>query len=138
MKDYGLANFETIATRTLKDAGEPVVIIGPCVCQPSDGAAARRWYFCLVTCDLDKQFRIDTASVPGEGREETEAARTSFMQILAARDVAVHDAEDELTMARLCERLWPGEDATKMRQEVEAELMARASHDVDKEGGANG
>jgi hypothetical protein len=46
------------------------------------------------------------------------------MRTLAAHPPRIiHDTEDELTAARLCETLWPGEHITALRKAVEAELQ---------------
>jgi hypothetical protein len=77
----------------------------------------------------DKQFRTDTVTVDlswGEGLDGAEAARASFLRMLVTRKpLVIHEVEDEVTMARLCERLWPGERVTKLRQAVEDEYRAR-------------
>jgi hypothetical protein len=120
---------ETAVDYALKDAGEPCIIVGPCCYQPSDGSAAKRWYFCISTCGSDKQFRTDMVTVdPSWGIEQggAEVARARFLQTLITRKpLVIHDVGDEVTMARLCESLWPGERVTKLRQAVEADYRAR-------------
>jgi hypothetical protein len=62
----------------------------------------------------------------GDGQEGAEAARAGFLQMLMTRKpLVIHDVGDEVTMARLCESLWPGERVAKLRQAVEAEYRAR-------------
>jgi hypothetical protein len=129
MKDIGISTMKAVADYALGDAGEPCIVVGPCCYQPSDGRTARRWYFCISTCGPDKQFRTDSVTVDpswGEGLDGAEAARASFLRMLMTRKpLVIHDVGDEVTMARLCESLWPGEWVTKLRQAVEDEYRAR-------------
>jgi hypothetical protein len=119
---------ETVAA-TIGDAGEPCVVVGPCCFQPTDGKMSKRWYFSVLTCGPDKQFRTDRVDIDpswGEGSDGAHAARESFLEVLATRkSVAVLDASDELTAVRWGESLWPGERITRLRQDMEAEYRAR-------------
>jgi hypothetical protein len=127
--DLRVTTMEAVADYALRDAGEPCIVVSPCCYRPSDGIAAKYWYFCISTCGPDKQFRTDMVTVDpswGEGRKAAETARARFLQSLMTRKpLVVHDAGDEVTVARLCESLWPGERITKLRQSVETEYRAR-------------
>jgi hypothetical protein len=135
MKDIGILTMKAAADYALGDAGEPCIVVGPCCFQPSDDAypqraAARRWYFCISTCGPDKQFRTDSVTIDdpswGEGLDGAKATRAEFLRMLVTRKpLVIHDVGDEVTMARLCERLWPGDRVTKLRQAVEDEYRAR-------------
>jgi hypothetical protein len=52
--------------------------------------------------------------------------------LVTRKPLVIHDAGDEVTMARLCESLWPGEQVTKLRQATENEYRARGWIDPEK------
>jgi len=121
-----------IVAFTLSDAGDPHVVVGPLCNQRSDGTSARRWYFCISTCDQDKCFRTDSvtlATAPGIDPDDIaamERTRAALIKQLAAYPPRViHDVDDEIAAVRLCEALWPGERITALRQAVEAEYQER-------------
>jgi hypothetical protein len=129
MKDLGITSVEKIMEYSIKDAGDINVVVGPSCYMPSDGKQAKRWYFCISTCDRTKRFRSDSVTVDsswGEGLEGCEKARGSLIMALTARRPRViHTAEDEVTAARLCEALWPGRHISKLRRAIEAEYRGR-------------
>ncbi|MGE0660438.1 MAG: hypothetical protein AB7O63_13145 [Reyranellaceae bacterium] len=95
------------------------VIIGPATWQPADTTEGRRWYFTVATCGPDG-FRCD--QVVCGSRPDTERGRSAFMVAMMARlPRVIHDTDDELYMARLCESLWPGERISRLRRGVERE-----------------
>jgi hypothetical protein len=121
-----------IVAFTLSDAGDPHVVVGPLCNQRSDGTSARRWYFCISTCDRSRAWRTDSvtmAASPGADPDDIavmERTRAALIKRPAAYPPRViHDVDDEIAAVRLCEQLWPGERITVLRQAVEAEYRER-------------
>ena len=105
-----------IADHITDNSGDGTVVVGPICWQPSDGTSAKIYSFIVATSDRQKGVRfnrITTAGNPGR-------VRADFIMALARRHVIIHDVDDELYMARLCEALWAGERISKIRQGLEA------------------
>ena len=95
-------------------------MIGP-VCWASRQGRQKEWYFTIASCGKDKQFRNDMI-VTGASQSLGEEIRAGVtMAFLACRPLVVHDTDDELYMAKVCETLWPGERISRIRAEIEAE-----------------
>jgi len=104
----------------LRDATDPNVVVGPILWQPHAGG--RRWYFIVSTCGPDG-LRCDKLDVEGDADKADEVRAGLFLALVQRRPLVVHDTDDELYMARLCETLWPGERITRLRQGVELERV---------------
>jgi hypothetical protein len=113
-----------LATEIADWATDRHVIIGPVRWQPSDGKAAKRYYFVFSTVWPDGFQNI---SVQGEDKQHTEECRRALWFALVAlrRPLVVHDMESEIDTARLIERIWPCKRATLLRQAVEKEQVER-------------
>ena len=94
------------------------VVVGPVQWHPH--AEGPRWYFMVATCGPDG-FRCDKLDVEGDADEADDVRAALFGALIQRRPLVVHDTDDELYMARLCETLWPGERITRLRQGVELE-----------------
>jgi hypothetical protein len=105
----------------LSEANDICVVVGPLLWQPSDGTAAKIWYFIVATSEAGRGFRCDQITTP-----DGEADRTAFLlELIRRRPIIVHDMGDEVSMARLCEALWPGDRITAIRKRVEADYASR-------------
>jgi hypothetical protein len=113
---------EQFADYVVRDAGDLQIVVGPLVWKPSDGAASKCWYFTVASAGAAREFRLDCVEVAAKTRDQQR------MMVVAAfwrrRPRVVYEIDDELTMARLCERLWPGERITKLRATIERERGA--------------
>ena len=108
-----------VVDHCLAGAVDLQVVIGPVTWQPADTAEGRRWYFMIATCGADG-FRAD--QVIADTRRATRRARRAvIVALVARRPRLIHDVDDELEMARLCECLWPGERIAQLRRAVERE-----------------
>jgi len=101
------------------------VVISPVRWQPSDGKAAKRFYFTVSTCAPDGFFNM---SIQGEDEQHAEQIRASLYLAFVElrRAIVLHDMDSEIDTIRLVECLWPCERATRVRQAVEKELANRA------------
>jgi hypothetical protein len=98
----------------------PQIVIGPVVWEPKD--EGRFWHFVVATGDGDGAH-FDQLGSPE--RHLAEELRTAlFLALLEERSIVLHDLDDELQMARLCEGLWPSEKASRVRAGIEAEQAA--------------
>lgn len=104
----------------LRGLADNVVVIGPICWRPSDGRAGRMHYF-IVASGERGEYRCDQLICDEQGKDRAEL-------ILAFADcrppLVIIDTDDELEMAKMCERIWPGTRATKLRKNVEAERRA--------------
>jgi hypothetical protein len=94
----------------LKDATVNVVCVGPVHLSPSKP----KLYFMVASWGLHG-FRCDQMFVTDPD------LRATFVNALAKRRLVIHDCDDELEMAKLCETIWPGPKITALRQAVERE-----------------
>jgi hypothetical protein len=105
----------------LSDTDSLHVVVGPVVWHDSNPTEK---YFIIATSEAGRGFRCDRLSIADDGDR---------LAVLAAlfqrRPLVIHDCDDELYMARLCETLWPGERISKLRATLEAE---RASWSAPK------
>jgi hypothetical protein len=114
--------FDLMADHLLDEAGDINVVIGPVVHPPvgQDGPD----YFMVATSEKDRGFRSDQISI-GEGYDG-EAMRAGIaMALVRRKPIVIHDVDDELYMAKLCEMLWPGERITRLREAIEAERAVK-------------
>jgi hypothetical protein len=95
----------------MRDATDNVVIVGPAGCR--DDMPGR--YFMVATSNSG--FRCNCMSA-GNGIDVDEMRTAARAELLTRRSVVVIDMDDELEMARLCERRWPGEKVTALRKSV--------------------
>jgi hypothetical protein len=114
-----------LITYLLKGMSDRQVVIGPLVWQPSDGTSAKRWYFVVATAGKDHHFRCDEIVVPDNGVEGNSMRRAVIGALTRHRPIVIHEMDDELHMARLCEVLWPGERISKIRAMLEAERSSK-------------
>lgn len=114
-----------LVSHVRRNAGDINVVLGPmCWLPGQDGG--KEWYFTIASCDKGKQFRLDKI-VTGGDRDEGEEMRACVqMAFVRHRPLVIHDTDDELYMARLCETIWPGERISKMRADIEAERAEAA------------
>jgi hypothetical protein len=112
-----------IVDHALDGANDINVVVGPLCWQPSDGLAAKRWYFCIATGDPVQGFRHDAVTVRSDSPEMDR--QSVIAELINRRPIVIHDTDDEIGLARLCEALWPCERATQLRMAVERELAAR-------------
>lgn len=121
-RDVGHASAADIAEHTLRNVNSRHIVIGPASWQPSDGIACKRWYVTIAASEAGRGFRCDQVIL---SPESPQADRARIMAaFVARRPLVIHDVDDELYMARLCETLWPGPEITRLRQTVEAERAA--------------
>jgi hypothetical protein len=121
-RDGGNASPAQIAEHVLRNVNSPHIVIGPTTWQPSDGTAGKRWYVTIAASEAGRGFRCDQVILSPDSPEEDRAG--IMAAFVARRPIVIHDVDDELYMARLCETLWPGPEITKLRQAVEAERAA--------------
>jgi hypothetical protein len=114
--------FELMARHVLEKSDDINVVIGPVVLAPigQDGPN----YFTVATSERDRGFRYDQISI-GEGYDGATMRLGLAMALARHKPIVIHDVDDELYMARLCETLWPGERITKLREAVEAERAVK-------------
>jgi hypothetical protein len=121
-RDVGLASAAEIAKFILRYTDSPHIVIGPATWQPSDGTAGKRWYCTIAASEAGRGRRCDQVCLAGI---DPQAERTEIMAaFIPLGALVLHDTDDELYMARLCEALWPGPTITRLRQTVEAERKA--------------
>lgn len=108
----------------LRGSNSPHVVIGPIVWQPNDGTAGKRWYFTVASSEPKRGFRCDQLST--DNKEDCEHFRSAvYFAFFQHRPLVLHDTDDELYMARLCETLWPGQRISNLRKTLEAEYEER-------------
>jgi hypothetical protein len=138
-KPKTLTEFVAEIERTSSDR---VIVVGPMRWQPRDDGG-KRWYFVtsykrrgkfysMVTDTPDYEPPVTLDDVPEMVRRAADgsflinpvSAREKFRtQLTTLRSFIVHDMDDEVAMARLCESLWPTERTKRLRAAVEAELL---------------
>jgi hypothetical protein len=118
----GTGSVEDFAEYVLRDTTGPEVVVGPVCWRLSDGTTPRRFYFTVATSDAEG-FRCDALWTDAEGGA-LRARLELFAEFIRRGRLVIHDVDDELAMAKLCEALWPGERITAIRKRVEAERAA--------------
>ncbi len=109
----------------LRDTNDINVVVGPTCWRPSDGMAARVWYFVVSTSECGRGWRCDQLVIPPSS--DKVAFRAEFLlELVRRKPLVIHDTDDELYAARLCETLWPGERITRIRKTIEAERATDA------------
>jgi hypothetical protein len=123
--DMMISTVREVVDVALRDSNSRHVVVGPLVWPPAQGSGAERWYFTVATSDAEQGFRCDQVLVPKAEREEMR--RSVLVELMRRRPPAlvIHDMDDELAMARMCETLWPGERITALRRAVEVEYAQR-------------
>ncbi|MFZ3328960.1 MAG: hypothetical protein WA231_25175 [Methylocella sp.] len=114
--------FDLMAKHLLEKSDDLNVIIGPAVHPPigQDGPD----YFIVATSEKNRGFRCDQISV-GEGYNRETMRAGLVMALIRRKPIVIHDTDDELYMAKLCEMLWPGKRITRLREAVEAERAVK-------------
>jgi hypothetical protein len=105
-------------------AADRTLAIGPLVWQPSDGTSSKQWYFVVGSGDEAKQFHCDQIVVDSNTPEEYRLA--VLTELFTRRPLVVHTFDDEVTMSRWCEALWPCEKSKRIRQSIETDYATRA------------
>jgi hypothetical protein len=96
----------------LSESRDQTVVVGPLVWQPSDGTAAKEWYFITATGGRRGWLCHRTNT--------DDAGRTAIiLELCRRRGVVINVCDDELQAARLCEALWPGRRITRIRKQIE-------------------
>jgi hypothetical protein len=111
-----VSDLAEIVEYVLRDMEGPEVVIGPLVWNPTPAQS----YFIVAVCEQGRGFRCDQLFGKLDDRQ-------SFIFALIQRRppaLVIHDTDDELYMARLCEGLWPGDRITALRKRIEAERKA--------------
>ena len=78
------------------------VVIGPIVWQLKGDL--RQWYFVVASAD-HQIARFDQLASDPEGHAE-EFRAGLMLALVQKRPIVIHDTDDELYMAHLCESLW--------------------------------
>ena len=129
-----LDQMQEFANHVLRGSNDINVVVGPLVWQPSDGKASKSWYFAVATAEKRRGFRCDQITI-GDGIQRDEARMSFLLALTRHKDrkaLVVHDTDDELYMAKLCEALWPGERITRLRKQIEAERTAARETSLSK------
>jgi hypothetical protein len=111
-------NIERILRIILERAESPHIVIGPLVQDPRSP-----WQDTHIVISTAKNGKWECAVVTFEDGD----LRNRFIFALSEaaitdRDgMVIHDCDDELYAAELCEALWPGEEITGERKRIEAE-----------------
>jgi hypothetical protein len=111
-----------IVTHVLEGSNDPQVVIGPLV-KPPIGQSGPD-YFVIASSEPGRGFRCDQISIGdgmGDGKECRSMVLGAFVRFGIGRGLVVHDTDDELYMAKLCEAIWPGERISKLVKIIEAE-----------------
>jgi hypothetical protein len=103
---------ERIADHVLRDTNDTNVVIGPLVEREDQPHP----YFTIATSEAKRGFRCDQISI-----NSPELRALVVLALMQRRPLVIHDTDDELYMARLCEALWPGERITTLRKQIERE-----------------
>jgi hypothetical protein len=118
------ATVKQIVDHALRGANDPNVVVGPLLWQPSDGTSNKNWYFILATSEPKRGFRCDRVGLDADQREQQRGA--VILELIQQRPpLIIHDMDDEVQMAPLCEILWPGERISGLRKRIEADYAAR-------------
>jgi hypothetical protein len=97
---------------------DPQIVIGPVVWELVGDL--RRWYFVVASADR-KGARFDQLACPNETLAKEFRFAIYMTLLLQKPAIIIHDMDDELEMARLCETIWPSRKTTKIRADIEAE-----------------
>jgi hypothetical protein len=117
--------YADIAAYLVENSTDRILLLGPVVWQPSDGASAKRWYFTVGGFDGREPWHDQ---LRGETCEMAEEMRTGVAFALVAHPPCVLiDCDDELEMAKRAEGLWPCAKITRIRQSIEAERQPASS-----------
>lgn len=112
---------EEVVTHALEGAIDRQVVLSPLVWQPGK-RGSKVWYFTISTSGADG-WRSDMI-LTGADQESGEFDRRRIVEFIERRPFVIHNCDDELYAARLCETLWPGKRITAVREEIEAERHA--------------
>jgi hypothetical protein len=109
---------DCIGDECLIDSIDHTLVFGPVVTNP----LTEGWYFTISSAGKEG-FRVDQIVTADADFDMAIAWRNAIKMALMInrRPLVVHDCDDELYMARLCETLWPGEKITALRKALEAE-----------------
>jgi hypothetical protein len=120
-----------VCARTAKHmiAGSPdrVVLLGPLVWMPTDGAVAKTWRFFTNSGAADGSVRL------GKFVDETEEATEALRETLKAAflslkpPVQIIDCHTELALAELSALRWPSERSLQARENTAREVARQAA-----------
>lgn len=110
---------KAIVDRFMSKIGDGQIVIGPLVWQPSDGKNARVEYFIAAGSDANGFWSEMVTVIDDDDRALILAGLTQ------GKPIMLHLADDELEMARLCERLWPCEKTRNILEGIEKEREGR-------------
>ena len=111
------SSFKEFVDLCLADRADNHVVVGPLCWHPND-SGGKDWYVIVATSGAEDGFRHDQIVVP-DGDPSYRAA--VLRELCQRRPLVIHDCDDELYMARLCETLWPSERITDLRKAIERE-----------------
>jgi hypothetical protein len=117
-----MSDLETVVDAILKDNDDITVILSPMVWHPSK--SGKQWSF---TASVSKHGEWHSMQIISSDYEPPGLARSMVQaELLTRKPLVVHDCDDELYAARLCETIWPGERVTNVRKAIERERQAVA------------
>jgi hypothetical protein len=111
---------ENTVNKVLKNRVEcPHVLLSPVV--RLEDRDKRLWRFVIASGDGSGFFAI---MIGCDTRELAEECRMlALAKFLGHMPIVLHDTDDELHMARLCETIWPCEKTRKIRAGIETERL---------------
>ena len=111
------SSFKEFVDLCLADRADNHVVVGPLCWHPND-SGGKDWYVIVATSGVEHGFRHDQIIVPDGDPSHRSAL---FLELYQCRPLVIHDCDDELYMARLCEILWPCERVTDLRKAIKRE-----------------
>ena len=100
----------------------PTIAVGPVVWNIEAGHDRKHWYFMVASTDAAGKFRTDQLKIANDDKPLAEETRAALvLAFVNRRHAVIHDFNDELTMARFCEALWPCDKTHRLRASVEQE-----------------
>jgi len=111
------SSFKQFVDLCLAGKNDIHVVVGPLCWHPND-SGGKDWYVTVATSGAEHGFRHDQIVVP-DGDPSYSGAL--LLELYQRRPLVIHDCDDELQMARLCEILWPCKRITDLRKAVERE-----------------
>jgi hypothetical protein len=110
------------AVQHLLSGGKTVdhhVLLGPIVWEPRN--SARRWYFIVITGNRKRARYDKLGAETSDLCEQFRAALSLALVNRSRKPLVILDLDDELSLARAAEVLWPSDETSKIQRHVEAE-----------------